>query len=274
MKSLKPTAIAAQAYKQKADDFAFEEDATREGIRFQNLVSLTYGPPKIGKSTLWSLMPGVYFLPTEPGYKALKIRKTYIPNWPTFTRFIKMMARKPKLCKTVKVFCIDTSDNLAKFCMQWVCGREGIAHPQDQEWGKGWEAYRDEFTYWILQLANLGAGVAFISHETEREVTSHSMKVTKTSPSLPKTCYTVINNLVDITLKMGYVQKKKGRKGHVRFGETRCLFTKPSATMDAGDRSGRLPNIIKFTTEQEAVDQILACFTTPKKHKKFRRPKR
>lgn len=269
---LKPVAIAAQAYKQKADDFAFEEEATREGIFFQNLLSITYGPPKIGKSTLWSKIPGVYFLPTEPGYKALKVRKTYIPNWPTFTKFVRVMPRKPKLCKTVKVFCIDTVDNLAKYCMQWVCGRDGIAHPSDQDWGKGWEAFRDEFTYWVLQLANLSAGVSFISHETEREITSQSMKITKMTPSLPKTCYTVVNNLVDVTLKMGYARKKKGRKRTSR--ETRCLFTKPTSTMDAGDRSGRLPSIIRFTTEQEAVDQLLACFDTEPKAKKFKKFRR
>ena len=206
-RSPKPKTLASEAFKQEADEFNFEEDATREGMAFQNMLSIVYGPPKIGKSTLCAQFPGVYFLPTEPGYKALEVRKTYIPNWVTFTKFILNMKRKPKLCKTVDLWCIDTSDNLAKFCMQWVCGREGIAYPSDQEWGKGWEAYRDEFTYWILQLANLGPGIIFVSHQTEREIISRSVKVTKISPALPKTCYTVLNNMVDIILHMSYTNK-------------------------------------------------------------------
>ncbi|KKM18720.1 hypothetical protein LCGC14_1662810, partial [marine sediment metagenome] len=149
-RSTKSKSLASEAYAQKAEEIIIEEDPTMEGGQFQDHLSLTYGPPKIGKSTLWSLFPGVYFLPTEPGYRWIKVRKTYIPNWVTFVKFIKTVEKKPKLTRGVKIFCIDTVDNLSKFCMQYVCGREKISHPTDQDWGKGWEAFRDEFTHWIL----------------------------------------------------------------------------------------------------------------------------
>jgi len=249
--------VAASAYSAKADGIVFETEAKVVGGSFQDHLILLYGAPKIGKSTLLSKFPGVYFLPTEPGYRALKVRKTEIPNWITFRNFIKWAELHPKATKNVRLWCIDTVTNLSKFCMQWVCGREGVSHPSDQEWGKGWEAYADEFAYWTLRLAHLGKGIAWISHGSTTEIVSRSVKVTKNIPDIPKTTYRIINNLADIILEMGYVEKGK----HVEeLGKLRCLFSKPSEIRDAGDRTGRLPDVIKFKTEVAAVTKILRCF--------------
>lgn len=266
VRSAASKSLASEAFRQKAEPIIFEDEATMEGHQFQDHISLTYGPPKIGKSTLWSLFPDVYFLPTEPGYKSLKIRKTYIPNWVTFVKFIKTMENKPKLYDSVSVFCIDTVDNLSKFCVQYVCGREGISHPTDQDWGKGWEAFRDEFTHWILRLCALGPGVSFISHQSQREVIFHGIKMPKEAPAMPKTSYTVINNLVDVILKFSYVGKMNKHKKEL--STRRCIYTRPTAMYDAGDRTGKLPTKIVFDTEEEAVQIILDSFKTKKAKKK------
>jgi len=264
-RSTKSKSLAAEAYSQKADDIIIEEEPTMEGGLFQDHLSLTYGPVKIGKSKLWSMFPGVYFLPTEPGYRWIKVRKTYIPNWATFVKFIRTIEKKPKLIKDVKIFCIDTVDNLSKFCVQYVCGREKIAHPTDQDWGKGWEAFRDEFTHWILRLCALGPGVSFISHQNQREVVFHGVKMPKETPAMPKTSYTIVNNLVDIILKVSWVGKMKGRKETLSI--KRCMYTKPTAMYDAGDRTGKLPDKISFNTEAEAVKIILDSFKKKTKSK-------
>jgi len=271
LRSTKSKSLAAEAYKQKADSIVIEDEPTQEGGEFQDFLSLTYGPPKICKSTLWSLFPGVYFLPTEAAYKSLKIRKTHIPNWVTFTKFITTMEKRPKLYSTVSIWCIDTVDNLSKFCMQYVCGRENISHPTDQDWGKGWEAFKDEFTHWILRLCALGPGVSFISHQNEREVVVHGVKMPKEVPAMPKTTYTVINNLVDIILKVSWTGKIKKRKD--TLSSKRCLYTKPTAMYDAGDRTGKLPDEIPFRKEQEAVDIILRCFEIHRKKRKTKKRK-
>ncbi len=270
-RSTKSKSLAAEAYKQKAASIEFEEEPTREGGTFQDHLSLTYGPPKIGKSTLWSKFEGVYFLPTEPAYKALKIRKTYIPNWNTFKAFVRQMEKKPKACKRVSIWCVDTVDNLSKFCMQYVCGRDDIAHPSDEEWGKGWEAFKDEFTHWILRLCALGPGVSFISHQNTREVVFHGVKMPKETPAMPKTTYTIINNLVDVILKFSWVGKMKSRKA--TLSTKRCLYTKPTAMYDAGDRTGKLPDKIVFRTEEDAVQIILDSFKSKSKKKKHRKKK-
>ncbi len=271
LRSTKSKSLASEAYKQKANKIVIEEEPTLEGGLFQDHLSLTYGPPKVGKTTLWSLFPGIYFLPTEPGYRWIKARKSYIPNWKTFVAFIRYMEAHPKKCLKIKVFCVDTIDNLSKFCLQYVCGRENISHPADQEWGKGWEAFKDEFTHWILRLCALGPGVSFISHQNQREVIFHGVKMPKETPAMPKTSYTVINNLVDIILKFSYVGKMKASNRKKELSTKRCIYTRPTAMYDAGDRTGRLPTKIIFNKEQEAVDTILSCFDKPKKKLKIER---
>jgi hypothetical protein len=263
MKYIKPSEVnrsdilAATAYKTPADEIVFETTPSVQGCTFLDHLILLYGAPKIGKSTLFSKFPGVYFLPTEPGFKALKVRKTEIPNWQTFRKFIEWAEKHPSAIADVKLWCIDTVTNLSKFCMQWVCGREGISHPSDQEWGKGWEAYADEFAFWILRLAHLRKGIGFIAHSNTTEIVSRHVKITKNIPDIPKTCYRLINNLADVIVEMNYVDKGENLE---KLGEMRCLFTKPSEIRDAGDRTGRLPEVIEFKTESVAVMKILRCF--------------
>ncbi len=251
--------LAAEAYAQTAAKIIIEKEPSIEGGSFLSFITILYGVPKIGKSTLAFCLKGAYFLPTEPGYKFVKIRKTKISNWATFKQFIKYMEDNQSALDDIECFVVDTTDNLSKFCMQYACGREKIAHPSDEEWGKGWEAYRDEFTHWILRLCDLGPGVMFISHEQEREIKSRGLMINKATPALPKTCYTVINNLADIILRMGFYTAKK-RKGVKRTKNQRCLFTKPTENMDAGDRTGLLPAVIPFKTEKEVVATLMEYF--------------
>jgi len=259
--------VAAEAYKKKPNDIVFEEEATMEQYSFTDNAVCLYGPVKIGKSTLAHLIPDVYFLPTEIGFRWVKTRKTLIPDWATFKKFVKLMEDKPKLVETVSMWCIDTISNLSVFCSQFVCGREKISHPSDQEWGKGWDAIRDEFVYWLMRLGILGPGILFIAHEKEREIVSHSMTITKRGPDLVKTHYNPINEMCDLILRMDFsprVKKQKiqhgRRKGIDILSVERCIFTKPTETMEAGDRTGKLPEKIYFKTEKEAIKQILDVF--------------
>ena len=248
--------VAAEAYKRKGQaDFAMKPEM--EGGSIQDFLILLYGIVKIGKSTFASHFDDVYFLRTEPGLRSLKVRDTKITCWADFQEFVRRMEDKPRELATVKTFCVDTITNLSKFCMHWVCGREGIAHPSDQDWGKGWEAYADEFGHWILRLVELGKGVIFIAHESQIEVISRRQKISKCVPDMPRTTYRIINNFVDIILWMNYVSQSQQLE---ELGEMRCLYTKPNETRDAGDRTGKLPNVIKFRTEKQAVRKINRCF--------------
>ena len=249
----------------------FEMEATQEGTSIFDYLSIWYGAPKIGKSTLLSKFPGTYFLVTEPGYKFLTIRKSKIDNWADFIAFIKKVEHSKKFVASVKMWVIDPIDKLAKFCMTHVCDKRGIDHPADQEWGKGWEAFRDEFAEWMLRLCAVGPGVAAISHVKEREVITRTMVLTKETPAMPKTCYTILNDLADIVAKIGYEPKVRGKKNKQR----RCLFLEGTETIEAGNRTGSLlPPILPFNTEQEVVDKIMKSFEQKGGHLKKKKKKR
>jgi hypothetical protein len=78
------------------------------------------------------------------------------------------------------------------------------------------------------------------------------MKITKVSPALPKTAYTVLNNLVDFILHFSFSEDNE---------KERCIYTKPEETRDAGDRTGRLPDKIDFKKENEAVEKLIGYFS-------------
>jgi hypothetical protein len=125
--------LANAAYRQKADDIVIEEEPSKEGRSFQDFLGIIYGVPKIGKTELLANIPGIYMLPTEPGYYDKLVRKTRINNWATFRKFVETMEKEPDKMSNIQMFGVDTADNLAKFCMLYVCGRDGINHPSDQE---------------------------------------------------------------------------------------------------------------------------------------------
>lgn len=183
---------------------------------------------------------------TEPGLKFIKIRKPVnIDNWQTFEDFVAYAKanRKSLKEKGIKLFIIDTIDNLAKFAMNHICEVKGIDHPSVLEWGRGWELFYNTFSKALIELASLGFGVVMIGHATEKEVTYKNMKVTKTVPAMPSTCYRCVNALVDFIFYCGYehkiiVDKKTGKK--IRK-EVRVLYTKATENIDAGDRTGLLP---------------------------------
>ena len=252
---------------QSSPGITFETAPSIAGGKFQDHLIICYGPPKIGKSTLFSHFPGAYFIATEPGYKALKVMKTDITAksgvemWKNFKNIVDTSIRNPASIEHISMWVIDTATNLSKACMEYTCDVAGVDHPSDQEWGKGWEAYANEFSAQILALASTGKGIAFIAHQSTIEILSRRMRITKEAPDLPKTTYRIVNNMADIILQMGYVQHSPKSE---ELGEMRCLFTKPTETRDAGDRTGALPEVIKFTNEKQAALKILKAFNSSK----------
>jgi hypothetical protein len=246
------------------DDLTIEMEATQSGGLISDMLFTLYGPPKIGKSNLASLFENVYCIATEPGYKFLTVRKTYISGWESFKKFIRKLKKSPKALATIDCFSIDTIDNLSKFCQLYVCGKGGFEHPADLDWGKGWDAFKTEFFYWIMELLSLQKGVVFIGHEQTKTVEVNGMDVERTQPCLPNTTYNIINGLCDCILHMGFDRTllKKHRKdtkknSSLKYELCRCVRTKPTDTLDAGDRTALLPAKINFKTETELYNKLL-----------------
>jgi hypothetical protein len=255
----KKSAHQEKAYKKATGsrEIVFQTEAEVLGKDFQDSLICMYGMPKIGKSTLATYLDGSYFLPTEPGLTWLKTRHTYIDSWDTFKGFIEWAEKHKRNTSDVTMWVVDTVTILAKHCMYSVCADKGITHPSDEEYGKGWEAFYDEFSGWMLRLVGLGKGIMFICHEKMTEVTTRGTKIHHFGPDLPTTAYRTIMPMCDIILHMAYVEDGSDES---ELGRKRCLYTQPSEYRDAGDRSHRLPAEIPFIREKAAVRKILAAY--------------
>lgn len=221
------------------------EEKSTPKKRLEEFLILLYGPPKIGKSTFCSQLNDPLFIATESGLKFLSVRQIKCRNWLTFQAIVEKLENENEA--PCKVLIIDTIDNLYKMCLDYVCEKHNMLHPTDLEWGKGWELLFNEFAHWISRVTSLDFGVIFVGHATEKEVTSHGLKTMRTCPSLPTTPHKAINALVDFILYAGFRTAKKSTGERI---EKRVLYTKPSETVEAGDRSNKLPATMDFKVEE------------------------
>jgi hypothetical protein len=84
-------------------------------------------------------------------------------------------------------------------------------------------------------------GLILISHAVDKTIETRTGEFTKTQPSLPDRARNVVLGLVDIILFAETVARKD-TEGNIVID--RVLRTKPHPTYEAGDRTGRLPEVL------------------------------
>lgn len=205
---------------------------------------LLYGPTKVGKTTFAAQAEGALFLETEPGTQALSVYSVKVGDWATLLRALgelgKALESGDKRFSTVV---IDTVDNAYQFCIDY-CLREkldGAQHLADISHGKGYQVVNNEFHRVLLKLAHMPIGVLLISHSKERRVETRTGSYDKTTTTLPDSARKIVLGLMDIVL-LAEIQATQDKDGGVRT--RRVLHTKPTPAFDAGDRTGRLPDIL------------------------------
>ncbi|MEZ6100258.1 MAG: ATP-binding protein [Pirellulaceae bacterium] len=199
---------------------------------------LLYSPPKLGKSTFASRFPDAVFLECEPGLNHLDVFKVPTYTWDDFLGACKLIAEGQHSFKTIV---IDTVDNAFKFCSEHVCGKHNIEYEGDMGHGKGWALVKNEWHRVLTRLASLPYGLVLISHAQDKVIETRTGEYTKTQPSLPDRARNVVLGLVDIILYGDAVPRKDGA-GNVTID--RVIRTKPHPTYEAGDRTGRLPEVL------------------------------
>lgn len=212
---------------------------------------LVYGEKKIGKSTLAAELDPDHtiFLSTEPGQDALSIFNVRIKTW---EEFLLAGAELSKGEHPYKIIVIDTVDELARLCMEYVIagmtppGRKGFVHASDFEWGKGWDAVAQEFRLRVAKLSNLGYGVVFISHVKESPVkTRTGAEITKLGPDVGmKGMRKWLLGFVDVIAYAHVIQTGDGKQ-HV-------LQLQPTETVEAGMRAPRgveVPALIPLSAQ-------------------------
>jgi len=214
-------------------------------------VILIYGRAKIGKSTLCSQFDSPIFLATEPGLKYLEVHKVNINKWEKFIEGCSDVAQGKHKFKTV---IIDTVDELITFCSDWVCRENGIHHPSELPHGKGWHLVTSELRRALVKLAMLPYGLVLVSHSEIQEVETKTRKYTRYTIPVGGKNKNIILNMCDIIL---FIDSEVSKDG----GEKRLIRTKPSMFYEAGDRSGKLPEILPLDYKE------LAKYFQPKEGK-------
>ncbi len=205
---------------------------------------LLYGSPKLGKSSFASKAPGSLFFECEPGLNHLEVFKVPTYSWEAFLEACKLVAKGDHNFKTIV---IDTVDNAFKMCSDYVCAKHGIEYEGDMGHGKGWALVKNEWHRVLTRLASLPYGLILISHAVDKTIETRTGEYTKTQPSLPDRARNVVLGLVDIIL-YGDSIAKKDAAGNVTI--ERVVRSKPHPTYEAGDRTGRLPELLPLDYEQ------------------------
>ncbi|MCA9173058.1 MAG: ATP-binding protein [Planctomycetales bacterium] len=211
---------------------------------------LLYSAPKLGKSTFASRFPEAIFFECEPGLSHLEVYKVPTYKWEDFLAACKLVAQGNHPFKTIV---IDTADNAFKFCSEYVCGKHNIEYEGDMGHGKGWALVKNEWHRVLTRLASLPYGLVLISHAQDKTIETRTGEYTKTQPSLPDRARNVVLGLVDMILYCDAVARKDAT-GNVIID--RVMRTKPHPTYEAGDRTGRLPEMLPLD-----YDAFVKAFT-------------
>ena len=144
---------------------------------------------------------------------------------------------------------IDTTTIAYEMCEQFVCSQNGVQSIRDIPWGQGWSLAKKEFETCLRKITMLGYGLVLISHiETRKEKTADDSEIEILAPSMPKRCYEVVNQIVDI---IGYIATEWDDEGNSH----RWLYTRQTPTVMAGSRFPYLAPKIKLGY-QDLVDAI------------------
>lgn len=222
-----------------------------------DLTVLVYGPTKIGKSTWCSHAEGALFLATEAGLNNLDVFQVPIGSWEHLLAACAEISEGKHPFKTIV---IDTIDNAFRMCADYVCARHKVDHESDLAYGKGYALINNEFYRVLNKLALLPYGLFLVSHSQEREFETRTGKVMRIVPTLPDKARRTVLGMVDMILFCD-LEVAPGPDG--RPVARRVMRTKPSASYEAGDRTGRLPEVIDLD-HQKFLDAFAGATTAPR----------
>ena len=216
---------------------------------------LLYGKPKTGKTTMASRFPKNLLIAFEKGYNAIDgIKAVDVNKWLEFRQILRQL-EKPEAQAMYDTITIDTTTIAYEMCEQFVCSQNGVQSIRDIPWGQGWTLVKKEFESCLRKITMLGYGLVLISHiETRKEKTADDSEIEILAPSMPKRCYEVVNQIVDI---IGYIATEWDDDGN----SYRWLYTRQTPTVMAGSRFPYLAPKIKLGYDElvaainEAIDK-------------------
>lgn len=210
---------------------------------FEDEIVLIYGAPKVGKSTFCSQFDAPLFLDSESGLRKLSTYNISIGCWEDVLDVYKALLDAKKNGKLIyKTLVFDTINNFYLYCMDYVCKKNGIKHPSDLDYGKGWSMVRIQFTNAMNAFKSLGLGVVYVSHASEKTIKTRAGEYTRYDCAISGQAYELIVGSCDFVLFVTIENTETGEK--------RVLKTKPCEYWNAGDRTGKLPAEIPLNAKE------------------------
>jgi len=204
---------------------------------------MIYGEPKVGKTTFASNFPNSLFLSTEKGYNHLEILNVDINKWTDMYDLAKLLkdnnSKEP--WKSLKHLVVDVVDDLYRLCEEHICNQHGVQSINEGTlaYGMGMSLTRKEFEKIIKMFERGGYRFVFISHAMERTRKTSIKEWTQMATSLSQKTEVVITKMCDLILYC-----------YAKHDGTRLIRTKGTEYVIAGDRTGRLPEIIPMDFEE------------------------
>ena len=163
-------------------------------------ITFLYGPPKVGKTTFGSQMPGHIILAFEKGYNALPgVMAIDVTTWGEMKTLLRDF-KKPEVKERYQSIIVDTADVAAEACQKYICNQLGIENIGDGGWStNGWAKYKKEFEETFRTLTQLGYAVVFISHEKEKTIKpKEGEEYQQIGSSIQSSAMSIIENMSDI----------------------------------------------------------------------------
>lgn len=194
----------------------------------------------MGKTTLASHFPKNLLVAFEKGYNAIDgVKAVDINRWADFKLVLRQL-EKPDARAMYDTVTIDTTTIAYEMCEQFICAQNGVQSVADIPWGQGYAATKKEFESCLRKITMLGYGLVLISHiEIRKEKIDDDHEREILAPSMPKRCYEVVNQIVDI---IGYIATEWQEDG----SSERWLYTRQTPTVMAGSRFKYLAPKIKL----------------------------
>ena len=210
------------------------------------VLTLCYGPEKIGKSSFAAGAPNVIFLGSEDGTAQLDVaRYPQARSWEDLLFAVDDLLQSPHDYQSVAV---DTADWFDPYCHDYVCRMNGWANIEAPGFGKGLSAANEEWRALLRKFEVLRErrkmNVILLAHTQVKtfknpngeDYDRYELKMTAKTAGLLK-------EWVDDCLFTNYEthvieekSKRGGKKTRAVSDGARYLFTERSVSFDAGNR--------------------------------------
>ena len=209
---------------------------TTRATDFSKTKTLITGLPKTGKSTFLSKIDGMLIAAFEDGLNYLETSSVKVASWEFFLQLCsEFISEKHEY----KMLGIDIADIAYQSCEDYICKKEVLKNIAEPPFGGGYKLAKREFLR-VLNKVNLaGYGIILTSHAKIKEIKKKTTTYTMIDSSLPGSMNEAVCGFVDHIFYF-----------YIDEDGSRLMRTKPTKYINAGDRSGKLPETMPIDYDQ------------------------